>query len=82
MNRSSSGILRLLQLLLALVFAPLCCVSCAEVTQANDTLYDRVFERSRQRRIQKDIDNLKAGRPLQYYRSSRDLYNANRTGRD
>lgn len=73
---------RVLPVLLALVIAPLLCVSCAEMSDANESLYDKVFESSRQRRIDKDMANLKAGRPLQYYHSSSDLYKAKRTGRD
>ena len=82
MNRSTTHILRLLRRILPLALASLCCLSCAEVSEANDNFYEKVFERSRQRRIEKDTANLKAGRPLQYFRSSRDLYNARRTGRD
>lgn len=69
-------------LLLALAAAPIFFGSCAEVSEANETLYDKVFQSSRERRIEKDMANLKAGRPLQYYHSSSDLYRAKRTGRD
>lgn len=64
------------------VLAALCCMSCARISDANDALYDRVFERSRQRRIEKDLANLRTGRPLQYYRSAQELHDAKRTGRD
>ena len=70
-------------LLLLLVLAPTFgCVSCAEISEANDSFYDSVFERSRQRRIETDMANLKAGRRLQYHRSAQHLYEAKRTGRD
>ena len=69
--------------LLLLILAPTFgCMSCAEISEANDSFYDSVFERSRQRRIEKDMANLKAGRRLQYHRSAQHLYEAKRTGRD
>lgn len=82
MSRPSPRTFRLCSSILGAILASLCCLACAEISDANDSLYDKVFERSRQRRIEKDMANLKAGRPLQYYHSSADLYKAKRTGRD
>ena len=63
------------RLFLALLCIPcsLAFSSCAEVNEANESMYDKIFESSRQRRIAKDTANLKAGRPLQYYHNSREL---------
>jgi hypothetical protein len=65
-----------------LALFPLLVVSCAEVNEAGDTVYDGIFQKSRQRRIDKDTANLKAGRPLQYYHSAADLRRARTTGKD
>jgi hypothetical protein len=82
MNQPSPRPIRHFLLLLPLAVAPLLSTSCAKVAETNESLYDKVFERSRQRRIAKDTANLKAGRPLQYYHSARELHEAKRTGRD
>ena len=65
-----------------LAFIPLALLSCSQVNDAGDQVYNGIFEKSRQRRIAKDTANLKAGRPLQYYHSSADLHRARVTGKD
>lgn len=65
-----------------LLLLPVLAVSCSEINEAGDTVYDGIFQKSRQRRIDKDTANLKAGRPLQYYHSPADLHRARTTGRD